>query len=66
MADRFAVEPGRTITLEGRPIFRLAHVITESGARAISPSELDRVAHVVAEALAEASRVGLHLDLTGG
>lgn len=60
---RFDVEPGRTITLDGRAIFRLAPVITESGAYAIAPALLDRAAHVVAQALAEAARLGLHLDV---
>jgi hypothetical protein len=63
--EKFDVEPGRTITLDGRAIFRLAPVITESGAYAIPPAELDGAARVVALALAEAARLGLHLDIKG-
>lgn len=63
--EKFDVEPGRTITLGGRAIFRLAPVITESGAYAIAPALLDKAAHVVADALQEVARLGLHLNLEG-
>ena len=60
----FTVEPGRTICLDGRPIFRLAPIETPAG-YAIAPAELDRAAGIVATALEEVARLGLHLDVVG-